>query len=144
MRHTTAAAFLLFAACASTTAPRFLSTRASEVVAMGQRMGGAAGTHFIRVRIHNISTEPVLIHSVRVEASGSDLDSEPGSDVFDQTINPGETVPFDVVVTVTSRSRSPALDQELTSVSVTIGYVVGQQDLVDSGTYSLSREISGS
>jgi hypothetical protein len=104
---------------------------------------GAGGTHVIRVRIHNVSAEPVLINSVRVEASGPDLDSQPGSDTFDQTIMPDETVPFDLVVNVTSRSRT-TLDQGLSSVSVTIGYVAGQQDLIDSGTYSVSRELSGS
>ena len=140
MRHAITAALLLFAACASTTAPRFLSMRASEVRAMGQHMG-AAGTHFIRVRIQNVSAEQVVIHTVRVEASGPDLDSEPGMDVFDQTINPGETVPFDLVLTVTSRNRA-VLDQPLESVAVTIGYIAGQQDMVDSGTYSLNHEVN--
>ena len=133
---------LLLAGCATATVPHRLSTTANEVVAMGQHHG-AGGTHFIRVRIHNISMEPVVIASVRVEADGPDLESDPGPDTFDQTIMPGETVPFDLVVTVSSRNRQ-ALDHELTSVAVTTTYFAGQVQMVDSGTYSLGREMSGS
>ena len=136
------AAFLLLAGCASASGPQRLSTRVNEVMGVGQQRMGVAGTHFIRVRIHNVSAEPVVIHSVRVDASGPDVDSEPDTETFDQTIMPDETLPFDLVVTVSSRTRT-AVNQQLNSVSVTIAYVAGQQDMTDSGNYSLGREMSG-
>ena len=135
---------LLLVGCASASSNHDLRVSVSQLISHRQSVI-TTGTHLFRVRILNRSHDAVIfVHAIHLQPVGPDLFSDDPSQYFDKQVDPGETAIFEMSLTVGTHnvvetSSLPAME----SVEVTLNGTSNGKDFVDSGTYSIGREVSG-
>lgn len=141
MRKGILALLLLAVGCASAPSAHHVDVRVTELRQPGQPTM-SMGTHFYRIRVRNAGTEPFTVTGISVQPGGmTEADVENSSQRFNDLVNPGETVPFDMIVTVQVSRALMGSQGTIDSLRVVIMGEGPNGSFYETGDYSIGVDL---